>query len=247
MVTATYDAIADWYDAGIRHGSWLHMAAVVAVLELAGDVAGRSVCDLACGQGVVARRLSERGARVVGIDVSERLLDIARDEERTRPLGITYYRDDAQMLAMLADASFDGVVCNLALMDIPDLPAAVRAVRRVLRPGGWFAFAITHPCLDAILGRPRIMRDAEDAAEQNVRSYFIEGQWWSENRDGVRGKVGAYHRTLSSYLNTLVSAGLVVERLSEPQAPEPASGEPAVHHEVPAILAVRCARPSTGT
>ncbi len=247
MGTAAYDAIAQWYDEGIRRGSWLHGAAVATVLELAGEVAGRSVCDLACGQGVVARQLAERGARVVGIDVSERLLEIAREDERARPLAVAYYRDDAQTLAMLADESFDGVVCNLALMDIPDLPAATRAVRRVLRPGGWLAFAITHPCLDAVLGRERIVGDADGAAGRTVRSYFVEGRWWSENRAGVRGQVGAYPRTLSTYLNTLVSAGFSIERLSEPQAPDPGSGETVTHHEVPAILAVRCAKASAGT
>jgi len=245
MTAAVYDAIAEWYDESIRRGSLLHGLAVPALFALAGDVAGRRLCDLACGQGVVARQLAERGAEVIGIDLSTRLLAIARREEQTRPLGIFYVHDDAQRLATVADGSFDGVLCNLALMDIPDLGATVRTVGRILRPGGWFVFSITHPCLDVALGRERIVEDAGSTDGRAVRSYFIEGAWRSDNPAGVRGKVGAHHRMVSTYLNTLVGAGLIIECLREPQAPDADADHLSRHRDVPAILAVRCRKPRT--
>src|SRR6266516_5354082 len=54
--------------------------------------------------------------------------------------------DLAERLSSCADASFDGVTCQLGLMDIGDLAAAVHAVARVLRPAGWFVLVIGHPC-----------------------------------------------------------------------------------------------------
>ena len=59
------------------------------------DVSGESVCDLACGQGVMARLLTERGAKVTGVDISEKLFEIARFYESESPLGATYIQDNA--------------------------------------------------------------------------------------------------------------------------------------------------------
>ena len=75
-----------------------------------GDIGGMKICDLACGQGRITRRLARAGANVVGVDISERLLEIARREEESEPSGITYVRDDAHHLTGLPDQSFDGVV-----------------------------------------------------------------------------------------------------------------------------------------
>ena len=57
--------------------------------------------------------------------------------------------DDAACLRTLDDSAFDGVVCNLSLMDIPDLAGACAAVYRVLRPGGWFVSSVMHPCFES--------------------------------------------------------------------------------------------------
>ena len=125
---AGYDEIAEWYDEQLRSGSLIHDLVVPTLLGLVGDISGQQICDLACGQGVVARQLAERGAVVRGIDLSTRLLAIAGREEAVLPRGIAYRHGDAQELADVGDASFDGVVCNMALMDIPDLAATVRTL-----------------------------------------------------------------------------------------------------------------------
>jgi ubiquinone/menaquinone biosynthesis C-methylase UbiE len=232
---ASYDEIADWYD-GVLGGD-LPLGGV-SILELAGEVRGQRVCDLACGQGVIARHLARLGARVVGVDLSGKLLQIARRYEETEPLGIVYLRDDARALAAVRDAVFDGVVCSLALMDIPDLPAVLGAVQRILRPAGWFAFSVTHPCFQT--PGAQWVRGADGALSREIRGYFAEGFWRSDYPNGVRGKVGAYHRTLSTYLNGLSDAGLVLERSIEPPATvsaiDPASG----NLEVPKVLVARC-------
>lgn len=119
MDATNYDPIADWYDERIRHGLLLHDLDVPTVLDLIDDVRGEDICDLACGQGVVARELASRGARVIGVDISERLLELARQYKEAGPLGITYIKDDAPALDCLAEKTFDGVVCNMGLMNIP--------------------------------------------------------------------------------------------------------------------------------
>src|SRR5207237_483049 len=116
------------------------------VLALMGEVAGQRIGDLACGQGRVARYLAGMGASVVGIDLSAKLLEIARRYEEVEPRGIEYRQADARNPYGVADSAFDGVVCNMALMDIADLVPTLHSVARILRPGGWFVFSILHPC-----------------------------------------------------------------------------------------------------
>ena len=238
MTVSAYDEIAEWYDDSVNAGSLLHDLVLPTLVDLIGNVEGLRICDLACGQGVVARHLAKSGAAVVGVDTSARLLDIAQRYEAEGPLGIVYRHDDAQRLATLPDAAFDGVVCSMALMDIPDVAATFRAVQRILRSNGWFVFSITHPCFQTPTST--WTEKADGTVWREVRGYFREVFWRSNNRSGVRGQVGAYHRMLSTYVNGLVEAGLCLERLCEPRASGHIAERVPGYGEVPAILVVRC-------
>jgi 2-polyprenyl-3-methyl-5-hydroxy-6-metoxy-1,4-benzoquinol methylase len=238
MPASAYDEIADWYDECIRARDSLADRVGQWALEQTGDLAGQQLCDLACGQGLMARYLARRGARVTGIDLSEKLLAAARRYEEAEPLGITYQQGDAQSLSHTPDAVFDGVVCHLALMDIPDLAATLRAVYRVLRPEGWFLFSITHPCFQMPTWGPPDQDIASEGSEAS--RYFREGFWRSDYPHGVRGMVGAYHRTLSSYLNTLSDASLILERLIEPRGTGEAVDGLCAAGGVPKFLIVKC-------
>jgi 2-polyprenyl-3-methyl-5-hydroxy-6-metoxy-1,4-benzoquinol methylase len=142
----TYDDIAEWYDNWVGTHSMREDPYFPAVEAFIGEVAGQRICDLACGQGRVARHLADLGVHVLGIDLSVKLLAIARRYEETEPRGIEYLQADAQSLDEEALGLFDGVVCFMALMDIPDLASTLHSVARILRPTGWFVFSILHPC-----------------------------------------------------------------------------------------------------
>jgi ubiquinone/menaquinone biosynthesis C-methylase UbiE len=227
-----YDGIAEWYDQCVRAHTMLHDTVIQTLLSLAGDVTGLDLCDLACGQGVIAREVGKRGAATVcGIDLSLKLLAIARDEERRKPLGLVYIHEDAQSLSSISDDLFDGVLCNLALMDIEDLPATARTIQRILRAGGWVAFSITHPCAP--------VTSVEGTLQQRPYSYFEEGLWFSQNPLSVRGRVGSYHRTLSTYLRCFLEVGLKLEQIIEPQATGPITERIPGYTTVPVALVAR--------
>ena len=141
--------------------------ALACTLQLAGDVTGLELLDLACGQGLATRALAGAGARpVTGVDSAAPMLRIARGYESREPLGVRYVEDDAQRLGAFQDASFDGVTCQLGLMDIPDLNATLAAVHRVVRDEGWFAFGDRPPRLPGAArrdcaGRGRTARSAD--------------------------------------------------------------------------------------
>jgi ubiquinone/menaquinone biosynthesis C-methylase UbiE len=237
MTSAAYDEIAEWYDAWVGDDAMQDDFLLPAVQSLMGDVAGQEICDLGCGQGRIARYLAGRGARVTGIDLSGRMLDLARQREEAEPRGIIYRQDDAHTLAGVADRSFDGVLCYMALMDIPDLTQTLRTVSRILRPGGWFVFSILHPCYNP---PPSGELATPEGWVRTVRGYWDEGYWRSSARTGSPGKVGSYHRTLGTYSSELTDAGLSIERVLEPKATGRTAEARPVWTEVPAYLVARC-------
>lgn len=196
-----------------------HLALYQQILN--GRLAGARVLDLACGEGYLSRFLAELDAReVVGIDLSAVL--VAAALERTNAGNVSYRIDDAQHLRTVTDRSFDIAVCQMALMDIPDHRALFRSVRRVLTPTGMFVFSLLHPCFEApfhLPEAPPLLDVAGSTQAVVVRRYRTEG-FWQSGGTGVRGHMGAYHRTLSTLLNDLRVAGFHLEQLEEPVADE---------------------------
>ena len=206
---ARYDEFAEWYEQWIGDAPSL----IAAQDGLLPPVAGARVLDLACGQGRMSRYLARRGADVLGVDLSAAMLSKAR---AAGPAGITYLRADVTGAPTWWDGRpFDGCTCELALMDIDDLAGALATVAAVLRPGGWFVASIVHPCFP---GNGRGQSSWPPGG-----GYEREGWWTSpgHNPEGVRIRVGATHRKLSTVLNALRDAGLEAERFAEPPAPVP--------------------------
>ena len=242
MAESAYDDIAEWYDAWA--GSTVREDPFFPQVEaLLGDVAGQRVCDLACGAGRVARHLAAHGASTVGIDTSAKLLEIARRHEQAEPRGVEYLQANAHSLDSIPDSAFDGVICFMALMDIPDLSLTLRTVARILRPRGWFVFATLHPCYHTPCSGELA---ASDGWVRTVGGYFTEGYWRSDTRTGPPGKVGAYHRALSTYLNTLIEVGLTLERVSEPRATAKLAEARPIWAVVPAVFIGRCLKGNPG-
>lgn len=235
MSDPLYDEHAQWYDRYVRERPIYRDVVLPSMLALIGDVQGARVLDLACGQGWLERELARRGASVTGVDLSAELLALARRYEDEEPLRVTYVLDDAQTLSRMPLRSFEGVACTLALMDIPDVAAALRAVRRVLVPGGWLVISVTHPCFQSPFARAGV--DAQGPLRV-VRRYLSEGPWRADS-NGVRSKLGSYHRTLSTYLNALVDNGFALERLDEPGATGERLAEAPGDAEIPALLLAR--------
>jgi 2-polyprenyl-3-methyl-5-hydroxy-6-metoxy-1,4-benzoquinol methylase len=207
---ARYDRATDWYVGFTR--AWAAEARPL----LPDDLSGRHVVDLACGLGDLSRLLAGRGASVTAVDLSVNMLGHARSQEAERPLGIRYLVGDVTTSDWWDGDQFGGAVCNMALMDVDDLDAAMATAARVVEPGGWFSFSLLHPCFPGL----------RDGVSEQLSSwppdhgYDTEG-WWTTHGDGVRGRVGANHRMLSTYLNATVRAGFELEEFREPAAQVP--------------------------
>jgi SAM-dependent methyltransferase len=194
-----------------------------AMFSLLGDITGKVILDLACGEGYNTRIMVQKRATVTGIDFSETMIRLAREKEGKEPLGAVYAVGDTCYLPFF-DCTFDVVTCFMALQDIKDYKNTVKEVKRVLRPGGRFVFVIPHPCFEKRILNNTVVGgweyQGENALYYKVDYYFETHQYtitWDMARLTTHFETTAFHRTLTDYANALYAAGLFISRLKEPQ------------------------------
>jgi ubiquinone/menaquinone biosynthesis C-methylase UbiE len=189
------------------------------LFQLLPDVRGKRVLDAGCGEGYLSRKLARLGARVTGADFSREVLGLA--EERTDPaLAIRYVHANCEDLEGLAAGSFDVVVSNMVLMDLPDHRAALHSFARVLTQGGTLVFSISHPCFSA--PDHGWVRDEEgNRLYWKMDRYFAEGVFEQQLfAEAVAEPPLLFHRTLSNYVRTLLDVGFELLGMVEPKPSE---------------------------
>ena len=226
-----------------------------AFLEFAGDLRGKTVLDAGCGEGHNTRLFARGGARMTAVDLSAEMIAFARAEEVREPLGIRYERASYTDLSTFAAESFDAAISTMALMDGPDFPDAMSEIARVLRPGGMLAYSILHPCFST-KGFGWIRDDAGRAVKFTVADYFNDESWIEHWKFGHAPNaaqveefgVPRFDRTLADYINPTVGAGLRLEEIREPRAPESACARypeafQKFRDHVPLFFYVRASKP----
>jgi SAM-dependent methyltransferase len=233
MLAARYDAVADLYEATFSDAN---DPVLRSLLDLLGSPENLRVLDVACGHGRVARALAGLGAAVTGVDLSRALLDKAQALEDAEPMGIRYVHADMASVPGLDDAAFDAAVCNFGLADIDNLGGALATVARLLRTGGAFVFSILHPCFSGTA--------TVSGTWPATGRYHDEGYWVANSPSStLRRQVGANHRTLSTYVNSLSLGGLRLSAMSEPDPPgEWTHDDRRDAARLPVFLVARCTK-----
>jgi ubiquinone/menaquinone biosynthesis C-methylase UbiE len=212
------------------------------------------VLDVACGQGILARRLASMGCTTTGIDAAPGLIESARQRAEGSPAQ-TFHVGDARAVwkSLPADAAgrFDAAACIMALSNIDSLEPVMDGVARALRPGGAFVFAITHPAFRAIGQSGWGWDDKTSRQYRRVEGYLSPASKEVDMQPGraAKGKKSAhtitFHRPVQTYIAALAKAGLLVERLEEwPSLRASTSGpraaeENRIRREIPLFLGVR--------
>ena len=235
----TWDSIADWYAALVRGGSAMHeFSRDILLSVLPPTLPGGHVFDVGCGEGILSRAIAVRGATVVGLDPTMRLIAHAQAAEQAHPTAATYRRDDGQTLSTVDSESMDWVTAALSLNNIPDLHTAIGSIKRVLKVEGKFAFTVPHPCFDA----PSAGSVIVDGHQRRViGEYLAEGFWRSTHLQSVR-RAGNYHRTIATYMTALTDHGLSVEVFAEPRPNQEVAAENPHRGAFPPFLLIRAAR-----
>ena len=208
--------------------------------KLLPDFSGKRVLDLGCGYGWHCAYAAQHGAAaVLGTDLSEKMLATAQAKNGAPQ--ITYRRSAMEDLAF-PDGSFDVILSSLALHYVRDFVPLVERIVRWLTPGGHFVFSVEHPVFTAYGSQDWYYGPEGEILHFPVDNYYYEGK-----RDAVflGEHVVKYHRTLTTYLNTLLEQGLVLRHLVEPQPPENMLDLPGMRDEMrrPMMLLVSADKP----
>jgi ubiquinone/menaquinone biosynthesis C-methylase UbiE len=200
-----------------------------AFLEMLGDVKGLRGLDIGCGEGHNTREIAQLGASMTGIDISEKFIHYAQQKEDEHPLHIKYLHGSGLDLPF-DNESFDFCVAIMSLMDMAEHECAIEEAYRVLKTKGFFQFSITHPCFQTPKWEWLKNENGEKTA-MICGDYFrqpngkIEEWIFSSAPQELKDKfntfkIPIFDRTLSSWLNMLITAGFVLEKFVEPSADE---------------------------
>jgi len=176
------------------------------------DFEGKRVLDIGCGFGWHCVYAAQHGASyVLGIDLSKKMLAVAKEKNTMRQVE---YKQMAMEDMNFSDGVFDIVISSLAFHYTPDFKDICRRVHLFLASGGSFIFSVEHPVFTAN-GSQEWNYDADGNRNHwPVDHYFTEGK-----RDTLflGERVIKYHKTLTTYVNTLLKTGFALTEFIEPQ------------------------------
>lgn len=182
--------------------------------KFAGDVKGLLVLDAGCGTGYLSKKLYDQGAKVVGIDISDRMIEIAKT---TNPK-IDFRVDSCSTLLSISDQEFDMLISNYVLMDTPDLWSTMTAFSRVLKPNGVAILIFSHPCFPQ--GQADVSEDGKEICYVWNFPYFEENKFIDPPWAHFKSEFQWFHRPLSDYWKAFMNAGFAVVDFEEPRVSE---------------------------
>ncbi|WFA09030.1 class I SAM-dependent methyltransferase [Tissierella sp. Yu-01] len=204
------------------------------------DFTGKRILDLGCGYGWHSICAMENGASsVVGIDISQKMLEIAKEK--------THFPEVEYICVAIEDMdfkeeSFDIVLSSLAFHYIKDYKELIKKINKVLKPNGKLIFTVEHPVFTAYGTQDWYYDNNKEILHFPVDNYYYEGKRITKflGEDIVK-----YHRTITTYLNTLLINNFAINQIIEPQPPEDMMGIPGMKDEMrrPMMLiisAIKC-------
>ncbi|MFA5131978.1 MAG: class I SAM-dependent methyltransferase [Candidatus Paceibacterota bacterium] len=220
----SWGGVADWYNKHLEKGDDTYHSQVIFpnLLRLLGDIEGKKVLDLACGQGIFSQQLRDKGAHVTGVDVSKELIKFAEEKNETiKEKGthkVAFLVTSADDLYMLKDVTFDIVVCVLALQNIENLQKTIAEVSRVLTSSGSFIFVLNHPSYRNPKQTYWGYNEESGVQYRRVDEYMSESHVRIDMTPGsVKDKkfTVSFHRPLQVYVKAIAKQGFAITHLEE--------------------------------
>lgn len=211
----SWGGVADWYHEHLSEGENTYQRQVVLpnLLRLVEPAPGKTVADIACGQGFFAREFARAGATVVGSDIAPELIKKAKAAGD----GVTYQVAPAHQLGFIADRTIDVATVVLALQNIAEVKETFAEVKRILKPDGRLILVLNHPAFRA----PK--RSGWGWDEENQIQYRRVDGYLHESQAEIQMHPGAdpdqvtvsFHRPLQWYFKLLTNQGFAITRLEE--------------------------------
>lgn len=244
-----WDGVAHWYHGWVgERGSDYHQnLAIPAVLELLDLQPNEHVLDVGAGQGVLAPYITRCGAVYTGIEISPKLLRLARQMHGSHG---RFLAGDARRLRQargLSPGSFDAVVFLLSIQDMNPLSEVVESAAWALRPEGRLVILMTHPCFhiprQSGWGYDETRRLQYRRIDRYLTPLSVPMKPYTGKQSGV---TISFHRPISVYVNQLAACGLLVDRLREITTHKAGKtkAEQAANDEIPVFMGLRAIKRS---
>ena len=224
-----------------------------AFFKMLPDISGLNGLDIGCGEGYNTRIAAKKGAKLTAIDISEVFIKYAKETEQQQPLGIEYKIASGTELPF-PDNDFDFAIATMSLMDMVENERAISEAYRVIKPGGFFQFSITHPFLANSDYATWIRNEEGRKTGFIIKDYFK--QFNGELQEWIFGaapkeitekmkkfKIPRFTRTLSDWLNLLIANGFILEEFCEPYADDETLKKYPQEYDsriIPYFLIIRC-------
>ena len=209
-----YEAMAEEFDARIETKSYNAYLERPATLSLLPDVKGKHVLDAGCGPGLYAEILLDRGAMVIAIDISPKMIHFAK--RRLGDRAIIRRANLEEPLDFMADKSVDIVLSSLVMDYIRDWNFVFSEFSRILRDDGYFIFSTEHPTAKwshYLIDHPRVKKRPENYFNLEIIDFLWTGF-------GKPVLVSSYRRPLGTFFECLHAAGFQLDKLIESQPTE---------------------------
>jgi 2-polyprenyl-3-methyl-5-hydroxy-6-metoxy-1,4-benzoquinol methylase len=249
-----WDANASFWDQKMGEGNdFANQLCWPSILHLLDPQPGQRILDIATGNGLTARRLAALGAKVWASDFSSELIRIA--QSRPNPSDLIQYKivdatDESALLgAFASSAPFDSALCNMALFDMADIEPLFRTLPKLLKPGGFFVFTLTHPAFNNA-SCVHVVEERDDDGQIKIVYSVKVSQYitpFQSRGIAIRGQPQAqiyFDRPLQTYFNLGFQNGFVLDGFEERAfPPDHPQGSPlgwgGKFSEIPPVLAAR--------
>jgi 2-polyprenyl-3-methyl-5-hydroxy-6-metoxy-1,4-benzoquinol methylase len=218
--STSWGSVASWYDNHLEKDTDSYHAKVVHpnLIRMIGDVKGKHVFDLACGQGIFSRSLAEKGAFIIGADISKELIALAEKNNTQYKFRAHYFATPSHDLYMVKPGTQDVLVCVLAIQNIEKLQETVGEISRVLKDNGKAYLVLNHPSFRNPTHTHWGYDEHDDKQYRRVEEYMSESKIKIDMTPGSKSDkkfTVSFHRPLQVYVKAFAKYGLGITRLEE--------------------------------
>lgn len=244
----SWGGVAEWYDGHLKGDDTYHAKVIAPNLLRIVAPQKKRILEIGCGEGYFARAFAAAGGAVLGSDIGEELIEIARKKGG----GPIYHVAAADKQSFIKDVSIDTVVAVLTLQNMERIDTVMKEVSRILKPEGSFVCVINHPAFRIPKSTHWEFDGKANTQFRRVDAYLSAQKIPMEMRPGERaaGKSGSttfsFHRSLQDFMKAFAGAGLGITRLEEwvshkqSQKGPRASAEDMARKEFPLFMCIEC-------
>ena len=212
--STSWGNVANWYNILIENGNDSYQRKLILpnLIRLVEAKKGEVIVDLACGQGFFAKEFTKLGSKVIGVDISRELINIAKQDK-----SVEYHVSPADKLDFLQSESVDKVIIILSLQNIENANEVIKEVSRVLKPRGKLFMVLNHPAFRIPKESSWGWDEAKKTQYRRLDSYLSESKEQIQMHPGEKPweKTISFHRPLQSYFKALNKNNLLVSKLEE--------------------------------